>query len=860
MFKPVFISYSTDDTQVTQEIRDGLEAAGIACWVAPRDIVPGMDYGSQIIEAIEGCRLLVLVLSESANRSRFVLNEVERATSKNQTVIPFRIHNVQPSRSLEFFISNAQWIDALAPSLADPLERLVAAIRHHLNASRSATPIAAVSVRPVTFPDVPSVSTLTANRRSNLPTPSTPFVGRAREVTEITHKLTDPACRLLTLAGHGGIGKSRLGLEVARVMLEWGTLTRDGVCFVALDSLTAPQQMPFAIANALDLSFASQSDADDLLLTFLAEKQLLLVLDNFEHLLAGADLVAEILAAAHEVRILVTSREALNLQEEWFHAIGGLDLPAVGGSVEQALESDAVRLFALCARRAQSTFDLTAEAGCVAQLCRLVDGTPLALELAAAWLRSLTCAQIVQELQSNLDLLATTMRNVPQRHRSMEAVFEQSWLLLLPRERNVLCQLAVFEGGFDWAAAQSVTGVSRTMLTRLVDSSWVRMSGEGRYELVPLVRSYLLLRLQDDYSRTAGEDADGVRDRHSHYFAGQLHAMSARQREHETANLRAGWRHALAHLGGNSFLQFVTQVLSGLLLRKGWADSYQEAEELMVASERRLRAAMAGQEGVLRKDETQRALAELLFQRAIASNRAGLSQRAEAHCREGLAMLEKLNEHAVRDLLRIQALPILAWIFIGQSRLPEAEQTANQALAESLSPDDWESQAHALHYLAYSVEEQGRFSEAVAHLYRAQGLLPTDRPVDFIDYILVSRLGSAAYKMGEYAQAAQWWSKAADLQHVAPRLQRLELQVFWARLETALGHPESARSRCMTVLPAAREHNIKLTQIFALNELGHIALILGAGDDADVYFGEARAGCGADRTVDRGCQGFNRVG
>ncbi len=353
MPKPVFISYSTGDSATSEQIRDHLEASGIACWMAPRDIAPGQDYAEQIINAIEGCTVLLLVLSETSNHSQYVIKEVERAIAKRKVVIPLRIHNVTPSRSLEFFISNAQWIDASQPPLERHWLSLASAIRNHLVPLPVRSTSRGVSSSAIAFAAVPSSFHLPSNRHSNLPTPSTPFVGRRVELVEIAGRVADPTCRLLTLSGHGGTGKTRLALEVARNILAQGTMVPDGVFFVALETLSAPSQIPFAIARAMDLSFASQNDARDLLLAFLSEKQLLLLLDNFEHLLAGADLVSDMLATAPGVKILITSREALNLQEEWFYPVGGLDLPLTQEPVEQALESGAVQLFALCARRAR---------------------------------------------------------------------------------------------------------------------------------------------------------------------------------------------------------------------------------------------------------------------------------------------------------------------------------------------------------------------------------------------------------------------------------------------------------------------------------------------------------------------------
>ena len=190
---------------------------------------------------------------------------------------------------------------------------------------------------------------------------------------------------------------------------------------------------------------------------------MLLILDNFEHLLAGAELLAALLRAAPYVKLLVTSREALNLQEEWFHPLTGLSLPTPVSATEHKpscarQDSEAVQFFMQNARRVRVTFSPQAEAQHVARICRLVDGIPLALELAATWLKVLSCAQIADEIERSLDILTTRQQNMPVRHRSMRAVLEQAWQLLTAPEQAVLKQLALLRGGFDQEAAQNVAG------------------------------------------------------------------------------------------------------------------------------------------------------------------------------------------------------------------------------------------------------------------------------------------------------------------------------------------------------------------------------------------------------------------
>jgi len=245
-------------------------------------------------------------------------------------------------------------------------------------------------------------------RRHNLPAALTPLLGREHELAEISRRLEMPACRLLTLTGPGGIGKTHLALQAAADHI--GMFTH-GVYFVSLASLDAPEYMVTAIAAALQFTFPEQQDSQTQLFNHLRDKDLLLVLDNFEHLLAGTGLITELLQRAPQVTILVTSRERLNVNGEWSMNISGLRVPPAS-AVEQIEDYSAVKLFVQTAQRVQAGFSVPGpERSCVVHLCQLVDGMPLALELAAGWVRALSCQDIAQEIESGLAILASPKRD-----------------------------------------------------------------------------------------------------------------------------------------------------------------------------------------------------------------------------------------------------------------------------------------------------------------------------------------------------------------------------------------------------------------------------------------------------------------
>jgi predicted ATPase/DNA-binding SARP family transcriptional activator len=377
----------------------------------------------------------------------------------------------------------------------EPAPSTQAAYEHLLRVEVAYTPPAAVTlVAPAAVPV----------RRLSPPKSTVAFVGRERELAELAELLADPGCRLLTITAPGGMGKTQLALQTAH---GHAPIYADGAAFVTLVAVESVDLIPSSIASGLGVTFSGATDPVEQLLNVLQPKELLLVLDNFEHLVEGADLLSEILMAAPNVKILATSRERLNLQEEWVYDLHGLSIPDDDAADWQ--ESSAVQLFVQSARRAAAAFAITeTDRSAVIRICRLVEAMPLALQLAAAWVRVLSVEGIVAEIERSIAFLESTHRNVSERHRSLRAVFDQSWSLLTDQEQQVMCRLSVFRGGFDRSFAESVTGASLPLLSSLVDKSLVRRTEAGRYSLHELIRQYGHTALQ-----AAGE-LESTRDRH----------------------------------------------------------------------------------------------------------------------------------------------------------------------------------------------------------------------------------------------------------------------------------------------------------------------------------------------------------
>lgn len=342
----------------------------------------------------------------------------------------------------------------------------------------------------------------------NLPAQLTPFIGRTDELRDLNELLLNPPARLITILASGGMGKTRLALATAELALPHFP---DGVFFVQLAPLTEINQLIPAIADSIGYQFSNdRRSIHQQLLDYLRAKQVLLLLDNFEHLLDAAALLSDLLQTAPRATILVTSRERLNIQGETVYAISGLTYP-VGTSVADAANYPAVRLFTECAQRV-STHGMS-DVDTAARICQLVQGMPLALELAAAWVGTLPLAQIEAEIRHTADFLRTTMRNVPERLRSVRAVFETTWQRLSVTEQQVFSQLSVFRGGFTVDAAQAVTGASLDVLAALVDKALVwRNHTSERCEIHELLRQYAAAALE-----SAG-NADHTREQHRRYF------------------------------------------------------------------------------------------------------------------------------------------------------------------------------------------------------------------------------------------------------------------------------------------------------------------------------------------------------
>ena len=431
------------------------------------------------------------------------------------------------------------------------------------------------------------LKTLEAGMR-NLPAPRTSFVGRTDELASIDRMLDEPDCRLLTLVGPGGVGKTRLALEAAARRID---RYQHGVHFVPLVGVPAPDLLAPAVAESLQFQVDnahSAIPARDQLVDFLREQATLLVLDNFEHLLDARDLLTQVIEQAPQVELLTTSRERVHVQSEWVLDLDGL---ANGSGNGNAGDSAAVSLFVDRARQVDGAYVLTdGERPHVERVCRLVDGMPLGIELAAAWASTLPCGEIADEIERNLGFLETTMHDVPERHRSLRAAFDQSWRLLSDDERRMFSRLAVFRGSFARDAAAAVAGAGMPELHGLVSKSLVRRAGLGRFELHELLRQYAGERLVANQAELAD-----VRESHARFYLGMLgsrtealqgeHMMEARDELRvEVDNVRAAAEWAVTDWNAED-ARGVLSSLYVFLFAHGWHEGVKTFAQLIDALE-----------------------------------------------------------------------------------------------------------------------------------------------------------------------------------------------------------------------------------------------------------------------------------
>jgi DNA-binding SARP family transcriptional activator/predicted ATPase len=685
-----------------------------------------------------------------------------------------------------------------------------------------------------------------------LPAPRALVVGRAAEAAQVAALLADPACRLITITGPGGVGKTCLALYAAHQLLpasRRGAAFADGLAFVALAPLELPPgadpadeqaALPLLaarVADALRFTFAGPEPPQAQLCAYLGEKDLLLVLDNCEHLPVAA-FVVELLERAPHLKLLLTSRGRLNVRGERIVVLGGLAFPPAAAERHGVDSYGAVQLFRQAAQAASPGLAWThAVAAAAARVCELVGGLPLAIELAAGMARLMPVEEIAGELSSSLGFLQSSRRDLPERHQSLQAVFEHSWRLLGDGERRALRQLAVFRGGFARDAAARVAGAPLPLLAALVDNSLVRPVAEpgrpvGRYQQMELVRQYAAEQLD-----AAGAEAPAAAERHGRYYLqfvsqraadlrGARQQAAADEIHREIENIRAAWYWA-AERGE---IELIGAAAAGLFFFDEMRSWFREGHAMFAAA-----ASRVAERAALDDRPAQVVWGGLLARQGWCAFQIGRHAEARALLERSLATLRG----CAPDAELVLPLNYLASAAYYGGDYAEAERLAGEALAISQACGDRHGAAVALTVFGQIAALVGRYADARR---RSEGSLAIERELGNrwgMVFPLIS-LGRVAQAQGDYRAAQRYFQEGLAIRQAFgdTRGVALCLELLGDTAAALADHPEAAWFY-REALALFQSVGNQSGAVAALVKLGYNALALGDRPRAGGHFRQA---------------------
>ena len=654
----------------------------------------------------------------------------------------------------------------------------------------------------------------------NLPIQLTPFIGRISELDDLSRLLHQPNTRLVTILAPGGMGKTRLALTLAEAAL---SQFAEGISFIPLAPLTSAEQLVPTIGEFIGLQFFPDSRAPkQQLLDFLHAKRMLLVLDNLEHLLEETSLVTDLLQAAPQVKVLVTSRERLHVDGETVYRLGGMPCPEQTES-ENPLDYGAVQLFIECAHRASPQFadhDLVS----VVHICRLVQGMPLAIELASAWIGTLAPVEIADEITRSIDFLQTTMRNAPERLRSIRAVFEATWRRLTEDERRVFRRLSVFRDGCTREAARQVASAELQTLAGLADKALLWHHPErGRYAIHELLRQYATEQL------AASGEAEAIHIAHRNYF-GRLaqewgkalktpkHLQALDILEADFDNLREAFQRAI-ETGKPEVVEPFTDLWYFYEIRE------RNAEGMKIFG--------TAIEALRGKDSI--ALGKLFVGQAIFHERFYQYDQERRLAQEGVAILRRLG--ADSEL----AFPLTA-LGVGTNGSGDLESGViihREAYEIARRYDDQWVQAILLVCFGGYAQSQKRLDEAKNFLLQAYALIKRLDNQWGVAFVLRD-LGYLAYYEGDYAEAKRLFetglASAQKLHHLTTACHALEGLCQVALAEGAL---VQARRYAEEALKIERGLGNRTGIYWRLIRLAEVAMAAGSSQEARDHLHDA---------------------
>lgn len=606
--------------------------------------------------------------------------------------------------------------------------------------------------QPLTIQQPAAIAAERRRTRHNLPALTTALIGRDEELAELAQLLADAETRLITILSAGGVGKTSLAIAAAQQQAEQFS---DGVCWVPLAPLTEAKELVLAIAAALGLQLQGERTPEQQVGDFLRTKHLLLVLDNFEHLLAGTTLVCDLLVSAPQLSVLITSRQRLNLSSETVVFLDGLRFPA--DRANKPLSYPAVQLFVLHARRLDHHYqpDETDMAGII-EVCRLVHGMPLGILLAAAWSRVLAPAAIAAEIGRDLGLLQTDMADVPTRQRNLRTVFLHTWNRLSAAARHVFMCLSVFRGGASTEAARQVTGATVDVLAELIDMALLRRLPNGRYEIHELLRQFAA----EELAGSTNEDVlEKAQQQHSRYFLNllatlecplqgpqQSAALDAIRTDYE--NISSAWRWAVRE---REFALLVPAVHALFLFCEVRGD-FQDGLILFADAAAALtKEANSGSANEMAPGPTSVVTLQPILGQVLV--RLGASEVMVSNYRQGERMLQDGYLLITDDCERAFTLAYLGLMAGEQSELALARTRLHESLELCRRCDDTAGMARALFYLQYGESD---YAEALRLCTECLALAHEMGRPDLIAGQL-NQMGWHKWCLGDYDGADLCW-------------------------------------------------------------------------------------------------------
>lgn len=734
----------------------------------------------------------------------------------------------------------------------------------------------------------------------NLPSALMPIIGRAEELKQIQQRIEDSNCRLLTIIGMGGVGKTRLALEACQLLAKstaGAGLFSDGIFLIRLDRIEAEQPLLSVVANAIGYTFSGPYEQSKQFLQYLRGRSMLLLLDNFEHLLQHSDFLLEILHHAPDVKIIVTSRARLEFLGEWLLAIDGLPCPpssaeqdAAGAKHYKTIawhEYPATNLFILTAQAVLPDFRAEEERDSIVSICQVLDGLPLGIQLAAAAVHTHRCQEIATSIQRNLDFINTNMRNLPGRHRSLRAIFTHSWELLSDAEKVAFADLAVFVDGFSEEQATAVAAVSKDILTQLSAKSLIQLT-QGtftanqhkeqsaqhyhRYQMHSVLHHFAVEMLAKD-----PENESLRRQQHSLYFchfaAEQRMLLGTSQAAEASAalaleieNLRAGWRYALIHHWHDLLCDMLPALIRFYLLRgylqdahtflenaiseiEGWLSTNEQNQQRLIANlyghkaeveiefghyEKAILAARyAIDHAKTANDHLSEALGTLHW--GIALNYQGHYKRAKEQLQSCLTLAQK------EELVQIEA---TAHRYLGINSFYQGDYTAGRlhhevAIRLYQENNNLVDELRTYHSLAMLYFYTGDYSQARQYYERCRQAYQEigDRPTLSLT---LNNLGAVSSHLGDYANALRSFEDALAIRRQIGDRQMEGLTLAnMGLLAHLMNNQRQALEYCTQALEVSLEIGERDTEAFARTCLGHALLELGRVAEATINYEQA---------------------